>query len=101
MIPIRWTETARADLRSLHAYIARDSRLHAKRMVDRVKRSVERLRRFPESGESVPEWDRPEVREVVVASYRVIYRWRGQVVEILSVIHAARQLPGHDPDPEE
>ena len=101
MMPILWTETARADLRSLHAHIARDSPLYARRMVGRVKRSVERLRRSPGSGEIVPEWDRPEIRQIIAASYRVIYRWRGQVVEILGVIHAARQLPGHDPDPEE
>src|SRR5947209_8208244 len=31
MIPIFWTEQARADLRAVHAYIARDSRVYARR----------------------------------------------------------------------
>jgi addiction module RelE/StbE family toxin len=98
MMTIRWTESARADLRAIHAYIARDSRVYAKRMVERLRKAVDRLRRFPGSGTLVPEWDRPELREIVVGNYRVIYRLKERCVEILTVIHAARHLPGDSRD---
>jgi plasmid stabilization system protein ParE len=62
-------------------------------MVDRLKKAVGRLSRFPGSGTRVTEWDRPELREIVVGNYRVIYRLKEQCVEILTVIHAARHIP--------
>src|SRR4051794_20633482 len=89
MTPIRWTESARGDLRAIHAFIARDSRVYARRMVERLRKAVERLSRFPGSGTRVHEWDRPELREIIVGNYRVIYRLRDECVEILTVIHAA------------
>jgi toxin ParE1/3/4 len=92
MSTILWTEAAREDLRAIHAFIARDSRVYARRMVNRIRTTVERLRRFPGSGTRVQEWDRPELREVVVGNYRVIYRLDDKVVVILTVIHAASQL---------
>jgi toxin ParE1/3/4 len=92
MTTIRWTESARADLRAIHAYIARDSRIYARRMVDRLKKAVDRLRQFPGSGPQVPEWDRPDLREILVGNYRVIYRLGDKSVEILTVIHAASEL---------
>lgn len=94
MTLIRGTETARNDVRAIHAYIARDSRLYAKRTVERLKREVQRLRRFPKSGARVPEWDRNDLREILVGSYRVIYHWDERCVQILTVLHAARPFSG-------
>lgn len=97
---IRWTETARSDVRAIHAYISRDSRFYASRTIDRLKRAVERLRRYPESGTRVLEWDRSDLREVLVGSYRVIDHWNGEYVRILTVLHAARQIRDDDSPPE-
>jgi toxin ParE1/3/4 len=93
MTPIRWTESARADLRAIHAFIARDSPVYARRAIDRLKKAVGRLRQFPRSGTQIQEFNRPELREILVGSYRVIYRLHNHSVEVLAVVHAARQLP--------
>ncbi len=93
MSPIRWTDAARADLREIHSHIARDSRIYARRFVDRIKAAVEGIRLFPEAGAKVPEWDRDDIREIYVGNYRVIYRLR-DCIEIVAVIHGARRLPG-------
>lgn len=98
MHKIRWTDSARADLRAIHAYIARDSAVYAQRMVERLRKAVERLKRFPGSGARVHEWDRPDLREVVVGNYRVVYRLKESVVEIITVIHAASRLSQSDSD---
>ena len=92
---IYWTERARSDLRAIYEYIARDSRLYARRMVSRIKKAVQRLRRFPESGSYVPEWARQDVKEIYVGDYRIIYRLRTDGVEILTAFHGARRLPGN------
>jgi addiction module RelE/StbE family toxin len=90
---LQWTETARADLRAIYAYIARDSRVYAQRLIERIKKAAEDLRRFPELGAQVPEWDREGYRERLVGNYRVVYRLRANTVEILTIVHGARQLP--------
>ena len=67
-------------------------------MVERLRKAVGRLRRFPGSGTVVSEWDRPELREIVVGHYRVIYRLKERCVEILTVIDRARHLPDDSHD---
>lgn len=95
MIHVEWTDTARDDLRAIHAYIARDSRQYAKGIVDRIKEKVEGIL-FPESCAMVPEWDRPDVRETFVTRYRVIFRIiEEDLIEIITVIDGARLLPDH------
>ena len=97
MTTIRWTESARADLRAIHAYVSRDSQIYARRLVEKIKHSVARLRRFPRSGGMVLEWEKEDVREIPVGNYRVIYRLQDNRVIVLTVIHAARQLPDLPP----
>ena len=44
-------------------------------------------------GRVVPERDDPDIREIFIYSYRVIYRIRKDQIEVLAVIHGARLLP--------
>lgn len=92
MKSVRWTESARADLRAIHAYLTRDSHVYAQRTIGRLRKAVSRLRRFPGSGTRVHDIDLPELREILVGNYRVIYRVNDQFVEILTIVHAARHL---------
>ena len=55
----------------------RDMIIEALRDLRRLVAAVGRLREFPESGRVVPERNTPEIREVIVQPYRVVYR-RGQ-----------------------
>ncbi len=91
-----WTDTAIAHLADIYEYVARDSERYALRMVDRITARTQQLASFPQSGETVPEYDLPTVRELMEGPYRIIYRTRPDLVEVLAVIHGARVLP---PDP--
>jgi len=91
---IVWSPQALKDLESIRDYIAQDSVRYADLVVARIVSSVERLRSFPESGRVVPELNRPEIREVIVRPYRVVYRIRPSAVEIATVFRASRLLPG-------
>jgi plasmid stabilization system protein ParE len=99
MTTIRWTNRARNDLRAIRTYVARDSRLYARRLTERIKGAVERLARFPESGTTVEEWERTDLREVLEGNYRVIYRYGGRVVEVLAVVHSATRLGDEPAEP--
>ena len=93
MTRVVWSQTARTDLRAIHDYIARDSKVYAKGVVARLKQATDRLRVFPLSGGMVPEWQDPKLREVISGTYRIIYRPEKKRVVILAVIHGARLLP--------
>jgi toxin ParE1/3/4 len=90
---LTWAPEALRDLESIRAYIAQDSQRYADLVVLRLFTVVERLRLFPESGRMVPERNDPRIREVLMDSYRVVYRFAGEGVEIVTVFRASRLFP--------
>jgi len=57
---------------------------------------VDRLRQFPASGRVVPERGDPTIREVLVGSYRIVYRLVNETAQVLTVFHGARLFPTLD-----
>ena len=99
MTRLEWTEPAFADLENIQDDIAKDSAEYADALIERLILSVDRLESFPESGRRVPESTDPKVRELLVESYRIIYRLKKGSVQILAVAHGARNLAGMKPRP--
>jgi plasmid stabilization system protein ParE len=54
--------------------------------------ATDRLAMFAYSGEVVPELGIESIRQVLHGNYRLIYRVRAELVEVLTVWHAARLL---------
>ena len=90
---IVWSPQSLHDLDAIHEYIAKDSERYAELTVARVFAAVERLPEFPQSGRIVPERGEPEIREVIVGRFRVVYRIRGAMIEIATVFRASREFP--------
>jgi toxin ParE1/3/4 len=65
-------------------------------IIDGLLGSTRRLETFPESGRAIPEIDDEAMREVIYREYRVIYYYDADTerVEVLTVLHAARQFGG-------
>jgi plasmid stabilization system protein ParE len=93
LIEVRWTEQATDDLAAIRAFIARDSVAYALSVTERLYSAVGQLREFPDSGRVVPELQRDEIRELIRAPFRIVYRRAPELVEILTVFHAAREFP--------
>ena len=93
---IKWTEKASSNLQSIFDYISRDSRLYAARYLKTLILSTKRLETMPRSGRIVPEFENPELREVIYGNYRIVYRVIGsnEDIEILAVVHGARDMRG-------
>ena len=91
---IEWTETARQDLREIRRFIARDSKKYAARMIARIREAVELMSAHPEAGHWLPEVESRSIREIYVASFRIVYRTRGETVQVLTVIHGAQNFDG-------
>ena len=95
MTSVVWSPQAIRDIESIRAFIAQDSPAYAELEARRIVAAVERLHLFPESGRTVPERRDAAIREVVVAPYRVVYRLRNGVAEIVTVFRASRQFPNY------
>ncbi len=87
-----WTATAQDHLDSIYAYIAHDSSIYALRMVDRITRRSQQIVDAPLSGRMVPEYQQEQIRELIEGSYRIIYFIRSEQIEVLAVIHGARNI---------
>lgn len=92
MVEVRWTPQAADDLDAIAAFIAVDSPHFASLFVIDVLAAVERVGAFPHAGRIVPETHDSSIRETLLGNYRVIYRVCNELVEVLTVYHAARLL---------
>jgi len=87
-----WAPQALRDLEGVRAYIALHSPRYADLTVRRGVAAVERPKAFPESGRIVRERNDPDIREVIVGRYRVVYRRKAGAVEIATVFRGAKQF---------
>ncbi len=90
---VYWTDTAQRHLDAIYGYIARDSPVYAKRVVDRLTGRSEQIGEFPLSGRIVPEYQMNQIREVIECSYRIIYYIKADQIDVLAVIHGAQEIP--------
>ena len=82
MVQVNWTFQALDDVDAVCLFIARDAPRYAELFAERVFRAAHQLAEFPNSGRAVPEIGRSDIREVIVQSYRLIYRGQADEVEI-------------------
>ena len=87
-----WSPLAGEQVDEVLAYIAADDRAAALAWLEQLLERVASLARFPDSGRIVPELQRDDIRELIIGSYRVIYRRTADVVEIATIQHGARQF---------
>jgi toxin ParE1/3/4 len=88
-LEIVWSPLARARLREIRAYVARDKPDAATRLAIRIVALVEALKEHPYMGRMGSE---PKVRELVVGGtpYLVFYRVWGKRVMITTIWHGAQ-----------
>jgi toxin ParE1/3/4 len=53
----------------------------------------EQLRSHPESGRMVPEFGRPEIRELIHGNYRLVHEVKANQIDMLTIWHTSQQLP--------
>ena len=88
---------AESDLDEQALYIAQDSVNAALRFLDAAQSAFERLRSFPEIGRS-REFLHPDLRGVrsgpipKVEKHVIFYKVSGDLVDVLRVVHSARDL---------
>lgn len=93
---LRWTEQAVNQLGGIAEYIGLSSPVYAEQVIARITARLQQAIDHPQSGRVVPEFNRPDVRELVEPPYRIIYRPVADTIEVLAVVHSRRNLGGGD-----
>lgn len=96
MATVNWTHQALEDLDAVCLFIARDAPQVASVFAGRAFEATDRLQNHPNMGRVVPEFGDDAVREILVYSYRLIYRIVGDQVHVLTIHHGARSLGADD-----
>jgi len=91
-LKILFTPTGRRQFLEAIAYIYRDKPSAAINFRQKSEKSLFRLKKFPESGRTIPEFPDLPFREVIVSPYRFFYKVKDKNVWVVAVWHGA-QLP--------
>ena len=92
MVKIKWSDAAKSDLKGIIEYLSQDSPQYAEYLYERIFESIENLKSFPEMGRRVPELKNPNMREIILQNYRVIYQYFKDKIEIITIFHGKRLL---------
>jgi toxin ParE1/3/4 len=96
---VKWSLRARADLRAIYDYIAKEAPLNAKPVVQEIRRKAESVVELPYLGRKVPEVNDEHLREVPSHSWRIFYHVRNGEIFIVTIVHKRRDLVGEDVPP--
>lgn len=89
---VHWTARAEARLDAICRHLAADSPIAGKRLERQLLLRSRQIASFPHSGRTVPEFEHPDVRELIEGNYRLIYRLQPDRVDVLTVMHCAQLL---------
>ena len=82
---IIWADSAKQDLNNIQKYISIDSEYHAEKLIDRIIKKVDVLKRYPEIGRPLP--NKKGTRQLIEPPYRIFYRVLPEHIRITHVYH--------------
>lgn len=89
-----WTLPAKNDLKKIYNYIAEDSEHYANKVSQEFIEKSELLMNFPKMGRVVQEIGNPNIRELFIYSYRLIYEISSAQIDVLAIVHCKQNFTG-------
>jgi addiction module RelE/StbE family toxin len=89
---VRWSHEAFLHLIEIEIFIAKDSPIRAQKFIDQIIKRGDALQDSPHIGRMVPEISNPDIRELIIKNYRLIYKISSEQIEILTVFEGHRLL---------
>ena len=87
-----WTREALEKLSEIEKFIGTDSAKRAETFINYLIERGESILQNPQIGRTVPEISNPDIREIIVKKYRIVYRIKKEKIEILTVFEGHRLL---------
>jgi toxin ParE1/3/4 len=84
------TEAAEVDLEAIGDWIAADNPQRAASFVRELREKCERLADHPQGFAMLPRYRSAKIRRRPYRDYLIFYRISGSVIEVLHVLHGAR-----------
>ncbi|NTU97705.1 MAG: type II toxin-antitoxin system RelE/ParE family toxin [Chlorobiaceae bacterium] len=94
-----WTTEALRMLDEIEQFIAQDNPQRASDFIDRLLEKGDAIASFPEMGRVVPEIAQSGIREILVGTYRIVYKETPDHMVILTVFEGHRSLRYEELDP--
>ena len=91
-LAVEFSANAVADLEDIALHIAKDNPLAAEAWVQKLIVAAERAATMPRAGRVVPEMEDPDIREVLLKTYRILYRVEAARILVLTVFEGHRKL---------
>ena len=85
-----WTAAAQADLAEISDYIAADNPTRSLSFINEIVDAGEAIGDMPRIFPLVPRLEHKAVRRRIYGQYLIFYRLEAESVQILHVVHAAR-----------
>lgn len=86
------SDLAKDDVDEITSYVHQDSPTAAKRVRSRLREEMARLAEFPGIGHARAEVPDPSLRFWRVYSYLIVYRVATKPLQVIRVLHGARDL---------
>ena len=87
-----WSPEAEQQLDDYAGFISKDSPSYAETFVAMILEKADSLELFSDRGRLVPELPMLEVRELIIDSYRLVYKVKDDQVTIATVMHAKQDF---------
>ena len=93
MVQIKITSKAKKDIAVIYKYILKDSFQNAEIVTGSIIKKIDALKKQPDFGKIVKEFNNASIRELKLFKYRIIYRLKNpSTVEIITIHHSSRLL---------
>jgi len=89
---IKWSPRAASHFEGICDYIAEDSKYYSALFAKKIISIVKAIPQFPKAGRVVPEYNDENLREKIFENYRIVYRIKEEVIEIVTICHGSRLL---------
>jgi plasmid stabilization system protein ParE len=93
---VAWSYVALGNLIEANKYISSENPEAARKVINDIYETGNKIKEFPEKGRIVPEIRRNNIREVFCSEYRIIYRIESRRIFILTVRHMKQRLKKKD-----
>ncbi len=93
---VAWSYVALGNLIETNKYISSENPEAARKVINYIYETGNRIKGFPEKGRIVPEIRGKNIREVFCLEYRIIYRIESKRIFILTIRHMKQKLKKND-----
>jgi len=93
---VAWSYVAIGNLIETNRYISSENPEAARKVINDIFETGNKIKEFPNKGRLVPEIRRNNVREVFCLEYRIIYRIESRRIFILTIRHMKQKLKKND-----